>query len=195
MYTSHGLTRADDHTLQCRTGGITYVPIPPGSDLTHVGLFSVELPASLPRGRRYDIVVRQVTNAYSKGLPPRQLESGVKGREGVGSAQGRPTLAWRRVLGAFQVSIPVKPKDAVLRQEERDLSVLRWIGGAIPPLSRWHLVFGRYLEIIAGRVKEFGGNRWPCCLRRPEKGSTAIPIRVRPGIPIRAPRRATAPAR
>jgi len=28
MYTSHRLSRADDRRLECRVGGITYVPIP-----------------------------------------------------------------------------------------------------------------------------------------------------------------------
>ncbi|MEY2547597.1 MAG: hypothetical protein QOD64_179, partial [Verrucomicrobiota bacterium] len=31
MYTTHRLERVDNHTLQCRTGGLTYVPVPPGT--------------------------------------------------------------------------------------------------------------------------------------------------------------------
>jgi hypothetical protein len=52
----------------------------------------------------------------------------------------------------------VKAKELLLPREERDLSVLLWIGQAIPALSRWSPVFRRYLEIIARRVKEFGGD-------------------------------------
>jgi hypothetical protein len=37
-------------------------------------------------------------------------------------------------------------------------SVLRWIGEAIPPNSRWYPVFHRYLEVVAGRVNDFGGD-------------------------------------
>jgi hypothetical protein len=62
------------------------------------------------------------------------------------------------VLGAFQLSIPAKAKEQILPREERDFSVLRWIGEAIPTVSRWKPVFNRYLEVIAGRVKEFGGD-------------------------------------
>ncbi|MFQ5435422.1 MAG: hypothetical protein ACE5FD_11155 [Anaerolineae bacterium] len=42
--------------------------------------------------------------------------------------------------------------------EERDLSVLRWIGEAIPHHNRWYPVFRRYLEQIGERVKVFGGD-------------------------------------
>ena len=78
MYTSQNLTRADDHTLQCKTGGITYIPIPVGTNRNYAGLLTVDLPSSLRRGHVYNIVVRQVTNAFSKGVPPRQIESGEK---------------------------------------------------------------------------------------------------------------------
>jgi hypothetical protein len=158
MYTSHGLTRGDDHTVQCKTGGITYLPIPKGTNLDYAGLLSVQLPSPLRRDHEFHIVVRQVTNAHSKGSPPRLIESGTKLKEGVGSAVSRPTLSWRRVLGAFQLNIPVKAKEALLPREERDFSVLRWIGEAIPERSRWQPVFHRYLELVAGRVKEFGGD-------------------------------------
>ena len=62
------------------------------------------------------------------------------------------------MLGAFQVTIPVKTKAGLLAAEERDFAVLRWIGEKIPERSRWYLPFGRYLELIGGRVKDFGGN-------------------------------------
>ena len=159
MYTAQSLTRADDHTLQCKTGGITYMPIPVGKNSdNYAGLLTVELPFSLRRGHVYNIVVRQVTNAFSKGVPPRLIESGRGEKEGSGSAVAPRTRSWRRVLGAFQLSVPAKTKEQILLREERDFSVLQWIGQAVPTLSRWHLVFHRYLEVIAGRVKEFGGD-------------------------------------
>ena len=158
MYTAHGWVRTDDHTLQCKTGGITYLPVPAGANLNYAGLLSVQLPSSLRRGQVFNIIVRQVTNTFSKGAAPRQIESDFKGREGVGSAVTRPSMAWRRVLGAFQLSIPVKAKEKLLITEERDFSVLRWIGEKIPNSSRWHPVFQRYLEFIGGRIKDFGGN-------------------------------------
>lgn len=158
MYTAQSLTRLDDHSLQCKTGGITYVPIPVGKNTNYAGLLTIDLPFSLRRGHVYNVVLRQVTNAFSRGVPPRQIESGRGQKEGSGSAVGLPTRSWRRVLGAFQLSIPAKAKEQILPREERDFSVLQWIGEAIPAVSRWKLVFNRYLEVIAGRVKEFGGD-------------------------------------
>lgn len=162
MYTAHGLTRADDHTLQCTTGGITYLPVPRGADIDFAGLLSVDLPPGLKREQVFTITVRQVTNAHSRGVAPRQIEArgrdkGAR-REGVGSAISRASFAWRRVLGAFQLSIPVREKGALLAAEERDFAVLRWIGEQIPARSRWQPVFRRYLELIGARVSAFGGD-------------------------------------
>ena len=158
LYTFHGLTKADDHTVQCRTTGVTYMPIPTGGIADYAGLLSVQLPSLLRQEQIFNIVVRQVTNSHSKGSPPRLIESGAGQKEGVGSAVASRTRNWRRVLGAFQLSIPVNLKEILLPREERDLSVLLSIGQAIPNHSRWSPVFRRYLETIAGRVKEFGGD-------------------------------------
>jgi hypothetical protein len=68
------------------------------------------------------------------------------------------SLEWRKVIGAFQLSIPVSQKSKLLLAEERQLSVLRWIGEAIPAKNRWYPVFQRYLEVIGGRVQSFGGH-------------------------------------
>lgn len=154
MYTSHRLVSTDDHTLQIRTGGITYVPIPPGFSINYAGLLSVELPDIVRRGQVYSIVVRQVTNAFAKGsTPPPQF----KLRRIIRSTTFSD-IKWRRVLGAFQLNIPVKEKKVLLVQEERQLSVLRWIAEAISHHNRWYPVFRRYLDYIAGRVKDFGGD-------------------------------------
>jgi murein tripeptide amidase MpaA len=162
MYTTHRLSRADDHTLQCKTGGITYIPIPPGANGSYAGLLSVDLPESLRPGDVYTIVVRQVTNAFGKATPPPPPPPAIARRRNVRAAAlvSSAEFKWRRILGAFQLTIPVRSKKSLLLTEERDLSVLRWIGEAIPHHSRWYPVFSRYLDQIAGRVKSFGGN--PC---------------------------------
>jgi hypothetical protein len=163
MYTSHHLVRADAHTLRVKTGGITYIPIPPGADIDYTGLLTVDLPQHLERERTHTIVVRQVTNAfnaiiYRKPRPGRRGgRASVEGENPAGGDE-QTGLAWRRVLGAFQLNIPVKPHNQLLLPEERDLSVLLWIGEAIPHNSRWSLVFQRYLEGIKGRVRDFGGD-------------------------------------
>jgi hypothetical protein len=147
--------RADDHTLQCKTGGITYIPIPPGSTTNYAGLLSIDLPDHLRRGEVYTVVVRQVTNAFSEVIPVPRIGAG---RAASAIAAASAEIEWRQVFGAFQLTIPVHAKSTLLLREERDLSVLLWIGEAIPHHSRWYLVFRRYLELIKGRVKSFGGD-------------------------------------
>jgi len=156
MYGSHRLSRSDGHTVHCRARGVTYVPIPPGTNVNFAALLSVALPATLQQGLAFSIVVRQLTNAFAETSPPVQI---LARRRRKPTAAALPELIeWRRVSGAFQLTIPVKAKKLLLAPEERDLSVLRWIGEAIPQQSRWHLVFRRYLDQIADRVKVFGGN-------------------------------------
>jgi hypothetical protein len=67
-------------------------------------------------------------------------------------------LDWRKVSGAFQITVPVKNKKSLLLREERDLSVLRWIETSIPAGNRWYQVFQRYVQKIGERVKSFGGD-------------------------------------
>jgi hypothetical protein len=137
------------------------VPIPAtvgpgvGAEVNYAGLLSVQLPAGVRAGESFDVVVRQVTNAFGRAEPaPAELPR----LQAAAAASGVGNLHWRRVLGAFQLTIPVRPKHLPLPREERDLSVLLWIVEAIPTTSRWYQVFGRYLELIAGRVSAFGGD-------------------------------------
>ncbi len=87
---------------------------------------------------------------------------------------------WRRVIGAFQLVVPVQDRHLLLPGAERQLALLRWIDEAIPHESRWHPVFRRYLEVMAGRVTSFGGDPTtihpspygpPSRHRHPEHGS------------------------
>jgi hypothetical protein len=172
MYASHHLTRLDDHTLQVPAGGITYVPIPPGSGPDYAGLLAVEPPENV-KERGFTVVVRQVTNASAARLRRGELQeeaaAGAKKKkkgkaaeavtqEGFMGRSEYDVLEWRRVLGAFQLTAPVRPKQTLLVREERQLSVLRWIAEAIPRDSRWHPVFERYVDVIGDRVIAFGGD-------------------------------------
>lgn len=165
MYITHGLSRIDDHTLKCRTGGITYVPVPAGAPINYAGLLTIDPPSAHWHGHTFTVVVRQVTNAYGAKLRelPKARGRGrraaaVAGQEGGRGGNRYDYLQWRRVLGAFQLTVPVKPKESLLLTEERTLAVLRWVAEGIPASSRWYLVFQRYLDVIAGRVKSFGGD-------------------------------------
>jgi hypothetical protein len=158
LYTRHGLSRVDAHTLACHARGITYVPIPSGIGSNYAGLMTVDLPPSLGRGHGFAVVARQITNAFGQKPVPPPLQ---QPRQRAGGASpttlGEP-IEWRRVLGSFQISIPVETKHALLGPEERLLSVLRWIARSIPTTSRWFPVIQRYLHQVAGRVSGLGGN-------------------------------------
>jgi hypothetical protein len=154
MYPAHKLSRKDANTLQCKTGGITYVPIPPGTDINYAGLLTIELPGKLPREHTYTVVVRQITRVSGTVQAPSSKGSRKKKAE----ASERAGIGWRRVTGAFQLNIPVKNKETLLIPEERNLSVMRWIGEAIPHQNRWYPVFQRYLQQLGERVIVFGGD-------------------------------------
>ncbi len=174
LYETALLERVDDHTLRTKTDGVTYVPIPPGLGTAFAALLTVELPAGVRRGNVYKIVVRQITNEKVVVRPPvprPQLEAlDTAGRFSeaalaVGrmnlatyAAAERPSFGERRVLGSFQITVPVTTKENILTREERALSVLRWIQPAIPRENRWYFVFERYAAQIGERVDALGGD-------------------------------------
>ena len=152
LYTQHGLSRVDAHTLRCKAHGITYMPIPPGIGSNYAGLLSIQLPEVLGERRASSVIIRQITNTSSqRPAGPIFLASATTGAT-------QDIIEWRRVVGAFQVNIPVKTKEALLESEEQRLSVLRWVAESIPFDSRWYPVFVRYLDQIADRVDSLGGD-------------------------------------
>jgi BNR/Asp-box repeat len=179
MYLSQRLTKVDAHTLECAPNGITYIPVPRGTEVDFAGLLTLDTPAGLRHGHEFSVVVRQVTNAFAttfvgrdKADEPVQDQAGevaevaevAEGgalpisQEGVGRRSDYSYSAWRRVLGAFQLTVPVRPKQAILAQEERALSTVRWISQSIPGDSRWFPVFQRYVDVLGTRVRDFGGD-------------------------------------
>ena len=156
-YTSHRLTALDANTIGCAAEGVTYVPIPPGQQAENfAGLLTVDLPAGIHQGERHDVTVKQVT------VVP-VLERDVRDDEGHVGAVGENGktafgTGWRRVLGVFTMTITVGTKHRLLAGEERLLSILRWIELSIPVESRWYLVFRRYVDQIAHRVRFMGGD-------------------------------------
>jgi hypothetical protein len=121
------LTRVDNHTIRCRVGGVTYVPIP-GNRTTDVpGLLTVELPPDVVKGQRYRLVGHQV--------------------------EGRR----RRILGSVQLDVPISTSVEIRPDEERKLAVLRWIRESMNPTDRWIPIFDRWLGHVADRVRGMGG--------------------------------------
>lgn len=158
MYVSHHLRLVDDDTLTYAARGLTFIPVPPGSGPNLPALLTVQLPATVRKGQAFKAIVRQMTNAAAKRPAPPPVIGSATGNGDAARANGNDVIRWRRVVGSFQLSIPVRTKDVLLVPEERLLSVTRWIHQAIPAGNRWHPVFGRYVDQIAARVKALGGN-------------------------------------
>jgi hypothetical protein len=159
LYRAGRLQRIDGHTLQCRAGGITYVPVPAGAQINHAGMLTIDLPAGVKQGQSFHAVVRQLTHVGR--VAKKQPGGGPDVVQDVAltpaAAAGR-LIVWEHVLGAFQVTIPISSRVLLLGDEVRLLSVLRWILTKIPQPDRWYLPFRRYVQEIGERVGGFGGD-------------------------------------
>ena len=122
------LSRIDAHTLSFELRQVAYLPLPGGRTTPIIGLLSAELPSGVIKGERYRLVVHQL--------------SGEKAR----------------VIGTFQLEIPVFEEAALLDGESIKLSVLRWVFERVSTADPWHPVFKRYLDEITDRVLGFGGD-------------------------------------
>jgi hypothetical protein len=167
LYPTHRLTRVDTNTIGCATGGVTYIPLPPesGDGANFAGLMSIGLPAGIRRGQLYHVVVRQLTNAGAVIQKSPHLTAAAEGN--------RDTIRWRRVLGTFQINIPVSTKELMLETEELRYSIFQWIAATIPHRSRWHKVFLRYVGLLGMRLKELGGD--PAQIKPSQNGYDGLP--------------------
>jgi hypothetical protein len=122
------LSRIDAHTLSFEVRHVSYLPLPGSLNSPVVGLLSVELPPGIHKGERYRLVVHELSGAK------------------------------RRVIGTFQLEVPVFKEAELLTGESIKLSLLRWVFTRIPAVDPWRPVFERYLGEIADRVRGFGGD-------------------------------------
>ena len=61
MYGTQSLSAVGAHTIQVTTvDGVTYVPLPFGTQVGLAGLFTVDLPTTVRRGQEFDVVVRRL---------------------------------------------------------------------------------------------------------------------------------------
>lgn len=148
-YLTHRLTRIDAYTIGMPTNGLGWLPIPAGVGGNLAGLLTLDFPATVKKGTIHTVVVRQVSTVG------RGSERG--GLDGVEMA-AQNLRSWRRVIGSFAIAIPVTTQAELLPGEERKLSIMRWIGEAIPTESRWYRVFGRYLDQLTAKVGALGGD-------------------------------------
>ena len=156
-YPFHQLTSSQPDTLECPAGGVTFIPLPSGT-VRSAGLLTIDLPAGIKKGDRYDIVFRQITDAsITAAPPPPPIQRGATVAT-VADASTGTTYTWRQSLGEFQVSIVISTKEQLLLSEERLLAWLRWKLQVVPTNVRWYGVLKRYAQVVAGRVRGFGGN-------------------------------------
>jgi hypothetical protein len=145
------LEKVDDHTLRCRTAGVTYVPIPPGGTIDLAGLITLDLPAGIREGQTFRIVVRQIVD---RATPPPPLRIA---RQGVRAAVAPPSKA-RYILGAFQFSVEVKKGLAILLADERKLIALKRVIATVPIENRWYPVLKRNFDQMLQRFTALGGD-------------------------------------
>jgi hypothetical protein len=146
LYGGRRITKVDGSTVKADAVGLTYLPIPAGSDGNYAGLLTLELPSGSPGGAHYQAVVRQLSNFGTLD----------QAAEVVGLATVRPSL--RRVIGAFQISVPIVAPQELLPSEERTLAFFLWVLSTVSHTDRWYPVMERYVQQISLRVKAFGGN-------------------------------------
>jgi hypothetical protein len=117
LYPTHRLSRVDASTIRCLTGGVTYIPLPEGSGdgADFAGLMQVSLPPGIRRGQLYQVIVRQLTNAFGRTSPPPPPPSPRLTAPARSATVGAPALLrWRKVLGTFQINIPVSTAELLL---------------------------------------------------------------------------------
>ena len=122
------LTKLDDHTLSCKVADVGFLPLPGGRQGNLAGLLSLTLPPGVRTGQVYRVSVQQI--------------SGLR----------------RKILGGFQLTIPVRTDPEILPAEIVKLSVMKYIQQTVPAGSRWFGIFKRYVDEIAGRVRGLGGD-------------------------------------
>jgi hypothetical protein len=122
------LEKVDAHTIRCTVADATYVPLPAPMGARVAGLMTIRLPETVVEGEEFRVVVHQ----HARVL--------------------------RRILGTFEVLIPISRSEVLLGGESDTLAVLKHIGRSIAPSDRWFPVFARYIDVVGRRVRGFGGN-------------------------------------
>jgi len=147
------LRKIDDHTLGCRTAGVTYIPIPPGGTVDLAGLITLDLPTGIREGQIFRIVVRQVVDRPKPPPPPRAT------RRFIAAANAATaTSKARYIIGAFQFSVEVKKARDIVLADQRKLTVLRRVIATVPIENRWYPVLKRNFDQILERFTALGGN-------------------------------------
>jgi hypothetical protein len=157
------LSRIDDHTLGCKTAGVTYLPIPAGGALDLVGLITLDLPQTVRTGELFRIVLRQIVDGPAPAARTSTTvtlgRSRARAARAVNAAVATPPVRHRprHILGTFQLSILVKTARDILPGDERTLTALRRVSATIPAENRWYPVLQRYIAQLSTRIVALGG--------------------------------------
>jgi hypothetical protein len=161
LYGRHRIVSIDPHTIQFPGTDMTLVPIPAGPG-RYAGLLSIDVRPSLPEGRDFVAIVRQL-NVQSATVrqPPPPRASEVAEVAVADATAGRPPtgdLLWRQVKGAFQYAVTVKSGDVIRSEQERLVAWLKWRVSITPAQNRWLPVLQRYLAYTEQTVFSLGGD-------------------------------------
>ena len=118
----------DSHTLSLEVKGTTFLQLPTAQKQRQAGLLTITLPESVRVGQLYRVVVRQISHVA------------------------------RRVVGSFQLNIPVSLGSEIAIEESRWFAVLQHIASSLKESDRWYPVMLRYLDALRKRLKGFGVN-------------------------------------
>ncbi len=122
------LERVDDHTIRLLPADVSFLPIPPEAQKQPIaGLLQIVVPENVRVRQQFQVFIHQISRAE------------------------------RRIIGSFQLTIPVDLGPNLLGDEIRLLSVMKHIARSVPRESPWDSVMARYLDVLAGRVRGFGG--------------------------------------
>lgn len=125
------ITVIDDHTLGCRVGDATYLPLPGGRSSNIAGLITIQLPLTVRTGETYRITAHQVSGQTSS------------------------------IIASFQIVIPVSTATRMVPEAQRTFEVLTGVGATIATDDRWRPVFDRYLQVLGTRLTSIGGEPHP----------------------------------
>ncbi len=145
-YRTDHLALIDEHTLQIRTGGMSWIPLPRSVDVNVPGMLTIDLPPTVRAGQAFTVVVRQVTGQVARA-------PGV-----VALAAPRPSASVVTCWAASRSPSRCAARRVLLVPEQRLLSTLRWIERSIPSNDRWYTTFQRYVRQVAVRVDGLGGD-------------------------------------
>ncbi|HEV8486051.1 MAG TPA: LodA/GoxA family CTQ-dependent oxidase [Blastocatellia bacterium] len=123
------LERVDDNTVRLLPADVSFLPIPPEWQGRPVpGLLKIITPDTVRVQQQFRVVLHHISRAE------------------------------RRVVGTFQLTIPVDAGPRLLRDETRLYAVMQHIFDAVPRETPWYPILSRYLDYLAMRVRAFGGD-------------------------------------